>query len=109
MILMNTEVGVCVVLGVAGRWRKYRWINAHHHCRYNLLFLSLPRPALTFSVIPQGWQLRLLIVIRLPAAKGNASRPYVCCCNIQLLTDYLTVARDCCVNCYYWRKMIVGD
>ena len=44
MILMNTEVGVCVVLGVAGRWRKHRWINAHHPCHYNLLFLSLPTP-----------------------------------------------------------------
>jgi len=57
-------------------------------CHYNLLFLSLPRPALAVSVIPQGWQL-LLVVIRLPAAKGNASRPYVCCCNFQLLTDCL--------------------
>lgn len=78
VILMNTEVGVCVVLGVAGRWRKYRWINAHHHCRYNLLFPSLPRPALSVSLIPQGWQLRLPIVIRLPTAKGSVSRLYVC-------------------------------
>lgn len=51
---MNTEVGVCVVLGVAGRWRKYRWINAHHHCHYNLLFLSLPSllsPSLSFRKV----------------------------------------------------------
>jgi hypothetical protein len=76
-VLTNTEVGVCVVLYVAGRWRKYRWINAHHHSRYNLLFLSLPRPARTLSFSPHGWQLRPPVVIRLPALRGTASRLYV--------------------------------
>jgi hypothetical protein len=108
-MILNTEVGVVWFLvwradgeSIAGSMRTTTAF-------YNLLFLTVPRPALIVSVIPQGWQLRLLIVIRLPAAKGNVSRPYVCCCNIQLLSHYLIVARDCCVYCYYWRKIIVGD
>lgn len=78
MILMTTEVGVCVVLGVAGRWREYSWINDHHHSRYNLLFLPLSHPAQSVSFFPHSWQPHLPTVIRVPALNGNASCLFVC-------------------------------
>jgi hypothetical protein len=104
MILMNTEVGVCVVLGVAGRWREYRWINDHHHSRYNLLFLSPPHPAQSVSFFPLCWQPRLPTIIRVSALNGIASHLYVCCSNIHLLATYLTFARDC----YFVIIIIIG-